>query len=482
MTGRHGFSLLAFCGSPQNAKVFHEQVRLLYQGAVEAHIVTAINVVLLAAIQRSVIPHHIILAWVFYMFVVTTGRALLVWAYWRSDKKVEHAWEWNQYYLAGSGLAGAGWGTAGVFLYPPDSLAHQVFLAFVIGGMAAGAVAVLTPRIDVFFAFFLPAISALAVRFFVDSDSYHTTMTAMILLYGGALLIAARRFHRTIQSTLELRCENAELVRHLTRAKEQAEALNEDLKREIIERRKTETALQQACGELERTVEERTADKEQLRLLSSRLRRNEQRIRQRLATELHDNIAQTLAFCNMKLHALMEKTDGTYSGTLQDVSTHVNEALTSTRGLMYDLRPFSLSTGDDFLTAVQWVAEKARRHGLHVIIEDDTKPKVLDEEALTVLYQSIHEALFNVLKHAGTKRARVSLRRRGNHVVVTVRDKGEGFNPATIPVPNQDRGFGLFNMREQLHQINGKLKIVSVPGKGTTIIITVPRPLGDIGQ
>jgi hypothetical protein len=63
------------------------------------------------------------------------------------SKQVEHAWEWNQYYLVGSALAGAGWGGAGVFLYPPDSLAHQVFLAFVIGGMAAGGVAVLTPRI-----------------------------------------------------------------------------------------------------------------------------------------------------------------------------------------------------------------------------------------------------------------------------------------------------------------------------------------------
>jgi len=236
-----------------------------------------------------------------------------------------------------------------------------------------------------------------------------------------------------------------------------------------------EEALQHACVELERTVEERTADKQQLRSLSSQLRRNEQRIRQRLATELHDNIAQTLAFCNLKLQALIEKErDYNYSVTLKDVTAHLNEALTSTRAIMYDLRPFSLSTCDDFLTAVQWAAEKAQRHGLHVIIEDDGKPKALDEEVLTVLYQSIHEALFNVLKHAHTRRARISIRSRRRHVRVVVRDKGQGFRVSAIPLPNKDRCFGLFNIREQLNQINGELKIISVPGKGTTLIITVP--------
>lgn len=182
----------------------------------------------------------------------------------------------------------------------------------------------------------------------------------------------------------------------------------------------------------------------------------------------------------MKLQALLQKKkEDTYLVPLKDVATHVNDALTSIRGLMYDLRPFSLSTGDDFLTAVQWVAERAHRHGMHVIIEDDGKSKMFDEEVLTVLYQSIHEALFNVLKHAGTKRARVSLRRRGHQVVVIVRDKGQGFNPSTLSLPKKDCGFGLFNMREQLNQINGKLKVVSVFAKGTILVITVPEKLSE---
>ena len=135
----------AFSSNSHSKKIFPDQVRLLYAGAIEAYIATAVNVVLLAAIQWYRIPPLIIIGWLLYMFVVTASRALLVWKYWRSENRVARAPLWNQYYLFGSGLAGAGWGGAGVFLYPPDSLPQQVFLAFVIGGMAAGGVAVLKP-------------------------------------------------------------------------------------------------------------------------------------------------------------------------------------------------------------------------------------------------------------------------------------------------------------------------------------------------
>jgi hypothetical protein len=135
--------MLSFFRSPQHSKIFPDQVRLLYGGAVEAYIATAINVILLAAVQRYHVPFYIVLTWLLYMLMVTASRGLLVWKYWQSDTQLQDARYWNQYYLVGSMFAGAGWGAAGVFLYPPDSLAHQIFLAFVIGGMAAGGVAVL---------------------------------------------------------------------------------------------------------------------------------------------------------------------------------------------------------------------------------------------------------------------------------------------------------------------------------------------------
>jgi hypothetical protein len=85
--GRHRFSLPTFFGTPRSARILPDQVRLLYGGALEAYIATAINVVLLAAIQRSRVPPQIVLAWLLYMFEVTAGRALLVWKYWRSKTR-----------------------------------------------------------------------------------------------------------------------------------------------------------------------------------------------------------------------------------------------------------------------------------------------------------------------------------------------------------------------------------------------------------
>ncbi|MES4785039.1 MAG: hypothetical protein C4294_03650, partial [Nitrospiraceae bacterium] len=70
-----------------------------------------------------------------------------------------------------------------------------------------------------------------------------------------------------------------------------------------------------------------------------------------------------------------------------------------------------------------------------VTVHDDGSPKPLDHDVLTVTYQSLHELLFNVLKHAQTKEARVSLRRSRQSLQIVVRDKGVGFRvgPKRIP-------------------------------------------------
>ena len=114
-------------GRPHSWQIFPEQVRLLYGGAVEAYIATAVNTVLLAIVQRDHISLQIIVAWLFYMALILAARTLLVVSYWRSDSQVERADYWNGLYLVGSALAGVGWGSAGILLCPPDSIVHQFF-------------------------------------------------------------------------------------------------------------------------------------------------------------------------------------------------------------------------------------------------------------------------------------------------------------------------------------------------------------------
>jgi CheY-like chemotaxis protein len=129
---------------------------------------------------------------------------------------------------------------------------------------------------------------------------------------------------------------------------------------------------------------------------------------------------------------------------------------------------------------MQWVVQKMSRYGLHVDVEDDGKAKRLDEETLVLTYHSVHELLFNVLKHAGTRKAKVVLRDVGDHLEVAVIDEGQGFDTSAKHVPTERGGFGLFSIRERITLLGGRCEIVSVLGKGTCATIIVPLRLGSL--
>ncbi len=455
----------------RSSRVFSEQVRLLFRGALEAYVATVVVAALVAYIQRRVIAPSVVVAWLAYMLAVTGVRTALVYRYWRSPQSAigsADAGRWIRLHAAGTAFAGIGWGAMGVLLYPPDSLIHQVFLMFVLGGMAAAAGTVLTARIEVFLLFLLPTLTPMTLRLFMEQDDTHVTMGLMLVVYTLALTYTAFRMHRTMTVSLDMRLENADLVGHLMSANEHAERLNQGLKSEIGHREITEAALRERTQEL-------LVYQADLRCLASKLQRTKQRERQCLATDLHDNLAQLLALCKLKLAALYSGgTPDASSARIEQIQAYVDEALSYTRQVMADLRPAVLGDGGDVMAAVRWVVEKVQRHGLRVTVHDDGRPKQLDEDMLAVTYQCLHELLFNVLKHARTGDARVTLRARAQTLRVTVRDAGIGFQVPIKPKPSQDGGFGLFNMYEQIEAVGGQLKIVSILYRGTCAWFTVP--------
>jgi signal transduction histidine kinase/CheY-like chemotaxis protein len=184
------------------------------------------------------------------MATVTLGRAALVYQYWRSPDTDTSADRWSRRYGIGVALAGLGWGAAGIILYPPNSIPHQVFLIFMLGGMAAGAVAVLTSRMEIFLVFFLPTLLPSIGQVARQPGELHLTMGGVMLIFMLALLFTARRLHGTIVSSLTLRTENTGLVQYLTSVNVQAEQLNKELKGEIQQRKQTEAALQASQEQL----------------------------------------------------------------------------------------------------------------------------------------------------------------------------------------------------------------------------------------
>jgi signal transduction histidine kinase/ActR/RegA family two-component response regulator len=195
------------------------------------------------------------------MFLVAIARFTLGRRYRRVAALSPESRRWGTAFTIGAGLAGAGWGAAGILLYPENHIENQVFLAFILGGMMLGAAPLLAPLTEAFLAFMLPAGVAPAVRFMLQGDEAHLAMGLLAGLFVAATLITTRRIHFTIVSSLNLRFENHDLVDDLQVAKSHAEALNEQLEIRVQERT---AELQQSTEQLRTEIKQREQMEEEL--------------------------------------------------------------------------------------------------------------------------------------------------------------------------------------------------------------------------
>lgn len=218
------------------------------------------------------------------------------------------------------------------------------------------------------------------------------------------------------------------------------------------------------------------AYQQRLRGLVKELGRAELRERKRLAGELHDNLAQMLALCKMKVSAI-EAAAPAGSPTSVDALTVkelLGQGIEYTRSLMSDLRPEVLNE-HDLAAAIQWVWRRMEPYGLVVRVEDDGQPKPLGEELVALIFDCTRELLFNVVKHAATNQATVLLSRSNGEVRVTVNDEGVGFDPGwRMEASSEQRGFGLFSITERLDMFGGRTEVASVHGHGANVSLIVP--------
>jgi signal transduction histidine kinase len=233
-------------------------------------------------------------------------------------------------------------------------------------------------------------------------------------------------------------------------------------------------AAQQARLEALECVQKELADKESLRreLLRHIVQAQEDE-RARIARELHDETAQTLAAFSLDLATMQAMTPDKpecrqVSARLLALSKEMSQGLYR---LVHDLRPAQL---DDLglIAALQYLVEQdAKANGLDVQFSVDGTIRRLDAITETVLFRVTQEALTNVIRHSGTKQAVVSLAYKTQEVVLTIKDSGIGFDPKQNFIP--PHGWGLAGIMERVEAVGGHLNIDSSPGKGTVIRVSV---------
>ncbi len=245
------------------------------------------------------------------------------------------------------------------------------------------------------------------------------------------------------------------------------------ISRDITEHKKVEIALQNSRDELERRVAERTG---QLTSLTAELSLVEERERRLIATELHDQVGQTLILCKIKLSSLSRSLpDEKFQEIVGELKAHISRSIEEIRSLTFQLSP-PLLYEVGFEAAVEWLCEEFEgKYGFHVEFSDDGLPKPLSEETSVALFQMVRELLINVAKHAEASTVRLSVGTVSDKISIMIADDGVGFEKSDgFWYWSKKSGFGLFNIRQRIEHMGGEFVLESEIGNGTCVTLLLP--------
>lgn len=252
-------------------------------------------------------------------------------------------------------------------------------------------------------------------------------------------------------------------------------AVNQALVLEIAERVETERSLRTSEATLQASQQDLLQSQQDLRALAGQLLTAQEEDRRRISRDLHDDINQRLAMLSMDLR--QADRDPALDLTSLRATVHlVSERLTTisddVRQMAYRFHPSIL---DDLglVKAVRRLLEdfSARTKLSHTYVHHDPVSPLPAELAICV-YRLVQESLSNVVRHAQASQVDVELICEEDHVHLSVRDDGRGFDPSVLTTPGMH--LGLVSMRERVRLAKGQLDVISAPGRGTMITVSLP--------
>ncbi|MFN7962948.1 MAG: GAF domain-containing sensor histidine kinase [Thermoanaerobaculia bacterium] len=198
--------------------------------------------------------------------------------------------------------------------------------------------------------------------------------------------------------------------------------------------------------------------------------------RMHLAREIHDGVAQVLAYVNTKAQAAEQYLE---AGRPEETRTQLAQLSAAAREVYSDVREgiLGLRTGlgeeRSLAEALEdYARDWAERTGIELAVEIEPIVGLPGHVELQVL-RVVQEALANVRKHAAARWARLRLQLDGSVLVAAVEDQGQGFDPGALGRSEFPR-FGLATMRERAQSVGGSFQVDSSPGEGTLVRVEIP--------
>ena len=225
--------------------------------------------------------------------------------------------------------------------------------------------------------------------------------------------------------------------------------------------------LAAVVSERKAALEDLKAAHAELRQFAPRLISAQEKEKQRISRDLHDDIGQRLALLSVGLGKLDQTIP--FEKTAQHAQMHsllaqVDDLCVGVHNISHQLHSANLELLG-LSVALKGVCQQlADQYGIVIDLMTQELPKTLPWELSLCFYRTAQEGLMNALKHSGSMRIDVSLGCRGQILRMRIRDFGIGFDPSV-----SGKGLGLVTMQERLRMVGGLLRVNSVQGKGTEL-------------
>jgi signal transduction histidine kinase len=458
-------------------RVRAERVRALFDRNAIAQATVFLNSAIVVLVLWGNTAPGRLLAWAGALWLVAASRLALGAAFRRSAPSPSEADRWARWFTAGAAVNGLIWGVAPLLLADSAPLAHLIFLAFVLGGMASGAALSNASRQSAFLAFTVPALLPVTVLLLSGGDRLRIGMGILVVIFGVAVSMISLSGGRALAEAVRLQFTNSELARGLA-------ALNSELEARVAER----TAQLEAAGVREREAEWQLASAARLAMIGT------------LAAGVAHEINNPLTYLKSNLSYVRRElgrlgVDPAVQRELDDALDDAGEGIERVRGFVRHLmalswieapgeaHPVDLHAALDL--SVDMVRPEARsRASLHRAYGEI--PKVLGDQ--TRLVQVFLNLLLNAaqaIPEGDPARHEIRITTRldpdGGRVMVEVSDTGCG-----IPEANLDRiwepffttkpvargiGLGLSICQNLVSGLGGAIAVRSQEGAGSTFTV-----------
>jgi PAS domain S-box-containing protein len=226
-----------------------------------------------------------------------------------------------------------------------------------------------------------------------------------------------------------------------------------------------------------RDITLRKQAEEHIGRLSQELIRAQEAERQRLASDLHDRLAQDLACLKIGLDTLdQQEAADERRQKVSELSRLIQTIIMAVRDMAYGLYPPSLDEFGLVYTIRRYCEDFAGENGLTINFFSVGMDSLnLDFDAEMTLYRSVQEGLTNIKKHADASHVDVRLSASFSHIMLHIEDNGKGFEvDRRMKAAFDEKRMGLWGMEQRVASLDGEMKIESGPMHGTKILIKFP--------